>query len=101
MKLEMRVYDLDVKLELNDNDNFDTLEILQGIKNLLDELENFDNVNLSIVSVVSQETDEDLFTEETDDVEVSVWSFTDTEVDSTDAEVQSPDGSSDTDQQTA
>ena len=51
MKLEMRVYNLDVKLELNDDDNFDALEILQGVKNLLDELSNFDNVALSVMTV--------------------------------------------------
>jgi len=46
MKLEMRVYNLDVKLELNDDDNFDALEILQGVKNLLDELSNFDIIKI-------------------------------------------------------
>jgi hypothetical protein len=58
MKLEMRVYDLDVRLELNDDDNFDALEVLQNIKNLLEELKVFDNVNLSVISVPYEDEDE-------------------------------------------
>ena len=50
MKLEMRIYDLDVRLEMNDDDNFDTLEVLQNVKNLLEELKVYDYVNLSVIS---------------------------------------------------
>lgn len=79
MKLEMRVYNLDVKLELNDDDNFDALEILQGVKNLLDELSNFDDVTLSVMSVTAaaDEETEDLYVEES-----SGWDFPETGLDS-------------------
>ena len=50
MKLEMRIYDLDVRLEINDDDNFDALEVLQNVKNLLEELKVYDHVNLSVIS---------------------------------------------------
>ena len=85
MKLEMRVYNLDVKLELNDDDNFDALEILQGVKNLLDELSNFDNVALSVMTVPA-ETDEetqDLFVEESHG-----WDFPESGLDSMGAVVE-------------
>jgi hypothetical protein len=58
MKLEMRIYDLDVRLEMNDDDNFDTLEVLQNIKNLLEELKVYDNVNLSVISIPYDDDDE-------------------------------------------
>jgi hypothetical protein len=85
MKLEMRVYNLDVKLELNDDDNFDALEILQGVKNLLDELSNFDDVTLSVMSVTAaaDEETEDLYVEES-----SGWDFPETGLDSMGAVVE-------------
>ena len=91
MKLEMRVYNLDVKLELNDDDNFDALEILQGVKNLLDELSNFDNVALSVMSVttVADEETQDLYVEES-----SGWDFPDTGLDSMGAVVEPIDNNS-------
>lgn len=91
MKLEMRVYNLDVKLELNDDDNFDALEILQGVKNLLDELSNFDNVALSVMSVttVADEETQDLYVEES-----SGWDFPDTGLDSMGAVVEPFDNNS-------
>jgi len=85
MKLEMRVYNLDVKLELNDDHNFDALEILQGVKNLLDELSNFDGVALSVVSVpaAADEETQDLYVEE-----LSGWDFPETGLDSMGAVVE-------------
>jgi hypothetical protein len=85
MKLEMRVFDLDVKLDLNDDDNFDALEILQGIKNLLEELSNFDSVVLSVMSVPA-ETDnktDDLYVEES-----RGWDFPESGLDSMGAVVE-------------
>lgn len=58
MKLEMRIYDLDVRLEMNDNDNLDTLEVLQNVKNLLEELKVYDHVNLSVISTPYDDDDE-------------------------------------------
>jgi len=91
MKLEMRVYNLDVKLELNDDDNFDALEILQGVKNLLDELSNFDDVALSVMSVpaAADEETQDLYVEES-----SGWDFPDTGLDSMGAVVEPIDNNS-------
>ena len=58
MKLEMRIYNLDVRLEMNDDDNFDTLEVLQNVKNLLEELKVYDHVNLSVISIPYDDDDE-------------------------------------------
>ena len=91
MKLEMRIYDLDVRLEMNDDDNFDTLEVLQNVKNLLEELKVYDHVNLSVVSTPYEDEnepdeDEDDFGTEHDDltqtnVQAS-WPFPGRELDS-------------------
>jgi len=58
MKLEMRIYNLDVRLEMNDDDNFDTLEVLQNVKNLLEELKVYDHVNLSVISIPDEDDNE-------------------------------------------
>jgi hypothetical protein len=73
MKLEMRIYDLDVRLEMNDDDNFDTLEVLQNVKNLLEELKVYDHVNLSVISIPydDDEPEED-FEETADDYQETV-----------------------------
>ena len=63
MKLEMRIYDLDVRLEMNDDDNFDTLEVLQNVKNLLEELKVYDHVNLSVISTPYDDEPEEDFEE--------------------------------------
>lgn len=63
MKLEMRIYDLDVRLEMNDDDNFDTLEVLQNVKNLLEELKVYDHVNLSVISIPYDDKPEEDFEE--------------------------------------
>jgi hypothetical protein len=50
MKLEMRALDMDVKLELEDHDGVaDQLEILSVVKSLLETLDEFEKVNVSIV----------------------------------------------------
>jgi len=94
MKLEMRVYDLDVHLEMDDNDNFDTLEVLQNIKNLLEELKVYDHVNLSVVSAPykneeepdDEDDEEDFSTEHLESNQVSAqatsWPFPENGLDS-------------------
>jgi hypothetical protein len=54
MKLEMTVHGLNVNLELND-DAYNGLEILQHVKDLIDELSAYNNVQLSIVSAPTDE----------------------------------------------
>ena len=58
MKLEMTVHGLNVHLELDDN-AYNGLEVLQHVKDLLDELSAFDKVMLSVVSVPDDEDFED------------------------------------------
>jgi hypothetical protein len=73
MKLEMRIYDLDVRLEMNDDDNFDTLEVLQNVKNLLEELKVYDHVNLSVISIPCDDDEpEEDFEETADDYQETV-----------------------------
>lgn len=57
MKLEMRAWDLDVKLELQDDDVVDQLQVLEVVKNLLDTLSQFEKVNVVIKQV--EETEEE------------------------------------------
>jgi hypothetical protein len=54
MKLEMTVHGLNVFLELDD-DAYNGLEVLQHVKDLIDELSAYDKVMLSIVSTASDE----------------------------------------------
>jgi hypothetical protein len=54
MKLEMTVHGLNVNLELDD-DAYNGLEILQHVKDLVDELSSYNNVMLSIVSIADDE----------------------------------------------
>jgi hypothetical protein len=49
MKLEMTVHGLNVNLELDD-DAYNGLEVLQQVKDLVDELSSYDKVMLSVVS---------------------------------------------------
>jgi hypothetical protein len=53
MKLEMTVHGLNVNLELDDA--YNALEVLQHVKNLIDELSAYDTVMLSIVSAPDDE----------------------------------------------
>ena len=59
MKLEMRVYDLDIRLELEDNDAEDQLAVLTTVKDLLEMLSRFEKVNVSITQIADPEDDED------------------------------------------
>lgn len=54
MKLEMTVHGLNVFLELDDS-AYNGLEILQHVKDLVDELSAYDKVMLSVVSVPDDE----------------------------------------------
>jgi hypothetical protein len=54
MKLEMTVHGLNVFLELDD-DAYNGLEVLQHVKDLVDELSAYDKVMLSIVSTPDDE----------------------------------------------
>jgi hypothetical protein len=54
MKLEMTVRGLNVNLELDD-DAYNGLEVLQHVKDLIDELSAYDKVMLSIVSAPNDE----------------------------------------------
>ena len=56
MKLEMTVHGLNVHLELDDS-AYNGLEILQHVKDLVDELSAYDKVMLSVVSVPDDEED--------------------------------------------
>ena len=66
MKLEMTVHGLNVNLQLDDS-AYNGLEILQHVKDLLDELSAYDTVMLSVVSVPDDEDFEQ--TEEDEDFE--------------------------------
>ena len=63
MKLEMTVHGLNVNLELDDA--YNGLEVLQHVKDLIDELSAYDKVMLSIVSA----PDDEDFEEENEDYE--------------------------------
>ena len=57
MKLEMTVHGLNVSLELDDS-AYNGLEILQQVKDLVDELSAYDKVMLSVVSIPDDEDSE-------------------------------------------
>jgi hypothetical protein len=67
MKLEMTVHGLNVNLELND-DAYNGLEVLQHVKDLIDELSAYDKVMLSIVSAPDDEDVEEEENEEYEDM---------------------------------
>lgn len=69
MKLEMRAWDMDIRLDIEDSEStYNQLELIQSIKNLLDNLTTFNKVNFSIVSVPQNESSEDLDDEEDDSI---------------------------------
>ena len=90
MKLEMTVHGLNVNLELNDA--YNGLEVLQHVKDLLDELSAYDTVMLSIVSAPDDEDfeqdDEDYvdMTEE-EHLAQATWPFPEGGLDDQGAEV--------------
>jgi len=51
MKLEMRVWDMKVHLELEDDHTEDQLSILTTVRDLLDTLSRFEKVNVNITQV--------------------------------------------------
>ena len=58
MKLEMTVHGLNVNLELDDS-AYNGLEVLQHVKDLIDELSAYEKVMLSVVSVPDDEEDDE------------------------------------------
>ena len=77
MKLEMTVHGLNVHLELDDS-AYNGLEILQHVKDLVDELSAYDKVMLSVVSVPDDEEDDGEDYEEMSEEEHvahAVWPF--------------------------
>ena len=56
MKLEMRAWDLDVKLELEDDDSLDQLQVLDTVKNLLETLAQYEKVDITIKQLNTEET---------------------------------------------
>jgi hypothetical protein len=94
MKLEMTVHGLNVNLELND-DAYNGLEVLQHVKDLIDELSAYDKVMLSIVSAPDNEDVEEAEEEneeyedmsEQDHVAQATWPFPEGGLDDQGAEV--------------
>ena len=77
MKLEMAVHGLNVNLELDDS-AYNGLEILQHVKDLVDELSAYDKVMLSVVSVPDDEEDDEEDYEEMSEEEhvaQAAWPF--------------------------
>lgn len=93
MKLEMTVHGLNVNLELDDA--YNGLEVLQHVKDLIDELSVYDKVMLSIVSTPDDEDFEEAEEEneeykdmsEEDHVVQATWPFPEGGLDDQGAEV--------------
>ena len=90
MKLEMTVHGLNVNLELNDA--YNGLEVLQHVKDLLDELSAYNTVMLSIVSAPDDEDFEEENEEyedmsEEDHVAQATWPFPEGGLDDQGAEI--------------
>jgi hypothetical protein len=94
MKLEMTVHGLNVNLELDDS-AYNGLEILQHVKDLVDELSAYDKVMLSVVSVPDDEDFEQAEEENEDYEEITAedhvaqatWPFPEGGLDDQGAEV--------------
>ncbi|NDB86533.1 MAG: hypothetical protein EB127_28120 [Alphaproteobacteria bacterium] len=67
MKLEMRVWDMDVRLELEDDDTEDQLSVLTTVRDLLDMLSRFEKVNVSITQVEETENRAEVVQDHTGD----------------------------------
>ena len=76
MKLEMTVHGLNVSLELDDS-AYNGLEILQQVKDLVDELSAYDKVMLSVVSIPDDEASEENYEEmsEEEHAAQAAWPF--------------------------
>ena len=90
MKLEMTVHGLNVNLELDDA--YNGLEVLQHVKDLIDELSAYNKVMLSIVSAPDDEDFEEENEEyedmsEQDHVAQATWPFPEGGLDDQGAEV--------------
>ncbi|NDG33483.1 hypothetical protein EB118_25945 [bacterium] len=68
MKLEMRYGGLDIRFEMDDQETYNALEVIQNLKNLLSELSDYDKVSLVVASIPEEDHDSD---EELDDEEDS------------------------------
>lgn len=68
MKLEMRVFNLDVSVDLDDDQYYDQLEVLENVKSLVRSLEHFESVYLHIETVKedNQEQEETVDSHSTD-----------------------------------
>jgi hypothetical protein len=66
MKLEMRAWDLDVKLELEDDDSLDQLQVLDTVKNLLETLAQYEKVDITIKQLYTEENVQDRHIEDDD-----------------------------------
>jgi len=94
MKLEMTVHGLNVNLELDDG-AYNGLEVLQHVKDLVDELSSYDKVMLSVVSIPDDDDYEEAEEENEDYEEVSeevhiaraTWPFPESGLDDQGAEV--------------
>ena len=94
MKLEMTVHGLNVNLELDD-DAYNGLEVLQHVKDLIDELSAYNKVMLSIVSTPDDEDFEEAEEEneeykdmsEEDHIVQATWPFPEGGLDDQGAEV--------------
>jgi hypothetical protein len=88
MKLEMIVHGLNVNLELDDS-AYNGLEILQHVKDLVDELSAYDKVMLSVVSMPDDEDSEEDYEEmsEEEHVAQSAWPFPQGGLDDQDTEI--------------
>jgi len=67
MKLEMRYDNLDIRFEMEDQDNYNALEVIQHLKDLLTELTSYDSVLLSVVSIPEEDSEDNDSDEELDD----------------------------------
>ena len=76
MKLEMAVHGLNVNLELDDS-AYNGLEILQHMKDLVDELSAYDKVMLSVVSIPDDEHSEEDYQEMSEEEHIAhaAWPF--------------------------
>jgi hypothetical protein len=59
MKLEMRAWDLDVRIELEDDDSLDQLQVLTHVRDLLDVLSNYEKVNVRIEQISEENNSDD------------------------------------------
>lgn len=59
MKLEMRYGGLDIRFEMDDQDTYNALEVIQNLKNLLMELSDYDKVSLVVASIPEEDHDSD------------------------------------------